>query len=92
MIEKELVLTNLHRLSQLFHRMSRGYHLSVSSAPELWGELKRDEETYRTLFKALGYQLHVDPRNFAWLQSEAENVRAITQKKQVAGAFVPVHF
>ena len=60
---------NLHKmplLSEVFSFLNSGKHLNRMADHRLWAELEREREAYETLFGALGYELRIDARGFAW--------------------------
>jgi|AntDeeMetagen192_2_1112575.scaffolds.fasta_scaffold05832_2 hypothetical protein len=63
-------LEKLPRLSELFRFFSAGKHLNRVSEPVLWAELEAQQSAYEALFSALGYELRVDARGFAWFQTQ----------------------
>ncbi len=66
-------LGSLNALSELFRRFNSGKHLNRVAEPALWMELERDQESYRALFSALGFDLRIEPRGYAWFHSDEAN-------------------
>jgi hypothetical protein len=56
-------------LAELFRLFLSGKHLNRISESALWAELEKQEESYRRLFAALGYDLRMDARGFAWFHA-----------------------
>jgi len=63
-------LQQLTQLTELFRLFNNGKHLNRVAEPALWAELEREQETYQALFNALGYELKIDARGFAWFHNE----------------------
>lgn len=59
-------LSKMDSLAELFQLFLAGKHLNRPSDPLLWKKLEEHEDSYRSLFAALGYELRIDPRGFAW--------------------------
>ena len=75
---------NLHKmplLSEVFSFLNSGKHLNRMADHRLWAELEREREAYETLFGALGYELRIDARGFAWFHFEdaSSNVSKTTR-------------
>ena len=56
-------LKEMTQLAPIFRELFKGYHLSRSE-PELYAQLSNFQDQYRTLFKALGFELVCDTRGF----------------------------
>ncbi|MHC5350527.1 condensin complex protein MksE [Pseudomonas sp. A46] len=56
-------------LTELFRLFLSGKHLNRVAEPALWAELEQQEAAYVSLFAALGYELRLDGRGFAWFHS-----------------------
>lgn len=67
-------LRHLSSLTPLYRKMRAGTHIGRLNEPDLWANLEANHEDYARLFSALGYQLGMDPRGFAWLDEEREAV------------------
>jgi hypothetical protein len=63
-------LDTLSALSELFGLLNSGKHLNRLQDHPLWSELEREEPQYKALFAALGFNLQVDQRGFAWLHEK----------------------
>ena len=85
---KSDLISNLPNLSALYRGLSQGHHLSITSSPDLWGELKREEPTYRSLFAALGYELHIDARDYAWFEVDQTSPQKKERSKHLALFFM----
>ena len=64
-----LPLAQMPALAELFRLFLAGKHLNRVAEPALWAELERQEASYVALFAALGYDLRIDARGFAWFHS-----------------------
>src|SRR4249920_1265848 len=58
-----LDLSELSQLAPIFRELFKGYHVSRRD-PELYAQLSNFQDQYRTLFKALGFELVCDARGF----------------------------
>jgi hypothetical protein len=56
-------------VGELFRLFLSGKQLNRPAEPALWAELEKHEAAYAGLFAALGYELRVDARGFAWFQA-----------------------
>jgi len=59
----QLDLSELSQLAPIFRELFKGYHVSRRD-PELYAQLSNFQDQYRTLFKALGFELICDTRGF----------------------------
>ena len=64
-----LDLSELSQLAPIFRELFKGYHIS-RAAPELYTQLSNQQDAYRALFKALGFELVCDPRGFYYFVPE----------------------
>ncbi len=64
-----LRLEDLSQLHGVFEALNSGRHLNRYQDPALWADLDEHREAYVALFEALGYQLRVDERGFAWFHT-----------------------
>jgi hypothetical protein len=62
-------LKELTQLAPIFRELFKGYHISRSN-PELYSQLAGQQDQYRGLFKALGYELTCDSRGFYYFVPE----------------------
>ncbi len=85
-----LALDKLPRLSELFRWFNNGKHLNRESEPVLWLELEQQETAYRELFTALGYDLRIDRRGFAWFHSEESSSNVNKSTHQLALLFMVI--
>ena len=67
------VLAPMPSLGELFRIFLSGKHLNRVAEPTLWAELEKQEACYVSLFEALGYELRLDARGFAWFHSTESN-------------------
>lgn len=62
-------LAQMPALAELFRLFLSGKHLNRVADPTLWAELEKQEASYVGLFTALGFELRLDARGFAWFHS-----------------------
>ena len=62
-------LKEMTQLAPIFRELFKGYHIS-RAAPELYTQLSNQQDTYRALFKSLGYELVCDSRGFYYFVPE----------------------
>lgn len=62
-------LAQMPSLAELFRLFLSGKHLNRMAEPTLWAELEKHEASYAGLFAALGFELRIDARGFAWFHS-----------------------
>lgn len=62
-------LTELSLLAPIFRELLKGFHISRRE-PELYAQLSNLQDAYRTLFKALGFELICDTRGFYYFVPE----------------------
>lgn len=80
----ETQLASLTVLGDLFSVFNGGKHLNRVAEPALWAELEREQENYQTLFSALGFELKVDQRGYAWFQIEEANGQVNKTSRRLA--------
>lgn len=80
----------LPHLADLFKLFNSGKHLNRLSEPQLWAELEQFQEAYVALFKALGFELCVDGRGFAWFHNEDVSPSVTGQSRQLALLFMVI--
>lgn len=62
-------LNELSQLAPIFRELFKGYHVSHRDA-ELYSQLSNQQDQYRALFKALGFELVCDSRGFYYFVPE----------------------
>src|SRR5690606_24091386 len=62
-------LKEMTQLAPIFRELFKGYHLSRSE-PEPYPQLSNLQDQYRSLFRALGFELVCDPRGFYYFVPE----------------------
>ena len=77
-------LESLGALSELFRLFNSGKHLNRVAEPALWAELERCQESYQAIFAALGFELKVEPRGYAWFHIEESGSQASKTSKRLA--------
>lgn len=80
----ETQLASLTALSELFSLLNGGKHLNRVAEPALWAELEREQASYQSLFSALGFELKVEPRGYAWFQIEDANGQVDKTSRRLA--------
>jgi len=83
-------LDRVPQLAELFRLFSNGRHLNRLSEPALWAELEREQASYQTLFGALGYELRIDGRGFAWFHTEEASSTVNKATRQLALLFMVI--
>lgn len=76
-----LDLQQLPNLAELFKRLNSGKHLNRLADASLWLELETCADSYHALFAALGYELRIDSRGFAWFHSDGAIVNTATRQQ-----------
>ncbi|MGS3152945.1 hypothetical protein ACB268_19535 [Aeromonas sanarellii] len=79
-----LHLASLTALSTLFQLFHCGKHLNRVAEPALWAELERDQDSYLALFSALGFELKIEPRGYAWFQIDEANGQVNKTSRRLA--------
>lgn len=77
-------------LAELFRLFLSGKHLNRMAEPALWAELEQQESTYTALFAALGYELRLDGRGFAWFQTQEASSSISKTSRQLALLFMVI--
>lgn len=88
MSESRIDLARLPSLAELFRLFNNGKHLNRQAEPALWVELEREQEAYRALFTALGYDLRIDGRGFAWFHTDEATSATNKATRQLALLFM----
>ena len=83
-------LESMPSLAELFRLFLSGKHLNRIAEPSLWAELEKQEEGYRSLFAALGYELRIDARGFAWFHAPQANSLIGKTSRQLALLFMVI--
>jgi hypothetical protein len=83
-------LQRLPHLAELFKLFNGGKHLNRLSDAALWAELEQEQEVYTVLFQALGYELCIDGRGFAWFHSDELSPTVSNQSRQLALLFMVI--
>lgn len=83
-------LESMPSLAELFRLFLSGKHLNRIAEPALWAELEKQEEVYRSLFAALGYELRLDARGFAWFHAPQANSLIGKTSRQLALLFMVI--
>lgn len=83
-------LDRLPSLDELFRWFNSGRHLNRQAEPALWVELENNLEAYQALFSALGYELRIDERGFAWFHAEEAGSNTSKTTRQLALLFMMI--
>lgn len=83
-------LAQMPALAELFRLFLSGKHLNRTAEPALWAELEKHEAPYTGLFAALGFELRVDARGFAWFHSTDANSNIGKTSRQLALLFMVI--
>ncbi len=84
------IATNLPNLAPLFRWLNRGRHLNRLAEPALWEELERNIDEYQAIFTALGYELRLDGRGFAWFHQDDGSTTTNKATRQLALLFMVI--
>lgn len=83
-------LANMPSLAELFRLFLSGKHLNRLAEPTLWAELEKQEADYSALFAALGYELRIDARGYAWFHTTEANSNIGKTSRQLALLFMVI--
>lgn len=83
-------LSQMPALAELFRLFLSGKHLNRVAEPALWAELEKYESSYVALFAALGFELRLDARGFAWFHSREANSQIGKISRQLALLFMVI--
>jgi hypothetical protein len=83
-------LAQMPALAELFRLFLSGKHLNRMAEPALWAELEQQETAYVGLFAALGYELRLDARGFAWFHSGEASSNIGKISRQLALLFMVI--
>lgn len=84
MTEQTINLGELTALPELFKDMIRGRHIGRLNDSALWNNLEEQADQYTRLFAALGMDLQIDPRGFAWLENPREDQPMSKRVREIA--------
>lgn len=84
------MLAQMPVLAELFRLFLSGKHLNRVTDPALWAELEKQETSYVGLFAALGFELRLDVRGFAWFYSADANSNIGKISRQLALLFMVI--
>lgn len=68
--------------------LNAGRHVNRLSEPVLWAELEREAAQYERVFGALGYELRIDGRGYAWFQTGEASSTVSKTTRQLALLFM----
>lgn len=77
-------LQKLPQLAELFRLFNAGKHLNHLIDAVLWVALEQQHAAYQQIFHALGYQLCVDPRGFAYFSTGEARPNVSKTSRQLA--------
>jgi len=83
-------LAQMPALAELFRIFLSGKHLNRMAEPALWAELEKHEASYVGLFAALGFELRLDARGFAWFHSTDASSNVGKISRQLALLFMVI--
>ena len=83
-------LAQMPALAELFRLFLSGKHLNRMAEPALWAELEQHEASYVGLFAALGFELRLDARGFAWFHNSEANSNIGKISRQLALLFMVI--
>lgn len=81
-------LNKLPQLRELFNVFNSGRHLNRAAEPALWAALEREAAQYEALFGALGYDLRIDGRGYAWFHTADASATVSKTTRQLALLFM----
>lgn len=81
-------LEELPQLAEIFRLLTNGRHLNRAAEPALWAELEQEQDSYELLFQALGYEMRVDARGFAWFHTGQGSATTSNTTRQLALLFM----
>lgn len=84
----QINLDNLPSLRKLYQQLLSGKHINRVAEPALWAELEREQAACTALFTALGYELRIDGRGFAWFHSNETNTTMTKRTRHLALLFL----
>lgn len=83
-----IALEQLPHIKELFAMLNAGRHVNRLSEPVLWAELEREAAQYERVFGALGYELRIDGRGYAWFQTGEASGTVSKATRQLALLFM----
>ncbi len=83
-----LYIHKLPHLREIFGFLTSGKHLNRLVDHMLWAELEKEQESYESLFGALGYSLRIDGRGFAWFHYDDASSNVSKTTRQLALLFM----
>lgn len=84
------IASNLPNLALLFRWFNRGRYLNRIAEPVLWEELERNLDDYMAIFTALGSELRLDGRGFAWFHQDDGSSTTNKATRQLALLFMVI--
>ena len=81
-------LQKLPTLKEMFAFLHGGKHINRLTDHQLWTALEKERDAYGALFKALGSNLKVDERGFAWFQIDESTSNVSKATRQLALLFM----
>ena len=83
-------LAQMPHLADLFRLFLSGKHLNRLAEPALWAELEQQQAAYDALFAALGFDLRLDARGFAWFHAAETSGNIGKHSRQLALLFMVI--
>ena len=81
-------LQKLPLLKDIFAFLNGGKNINRFTDHQLWAELERERDAYESIFRALGSNLKVDDRGFAWFQVDDATSNVSKATRQLALLFM----
>ncbi len=79
-----LDLKQLPHAKQLFKQLNSGTHLNRDHDHQLFVALEKHSEQYSELFKALGFELVINTRGYAYFKTKKANINTHKLTRQLA--------
>lgn len=82
-------LDKLPYLQEILTRLSKnGEHINRASNAVLWANLEQEQSAYEALFTALGFDLRIDQRGFAWFNTTDSSASSNQTTRRLALFFM----
>lgn len=82
-------LDKLPFLKEILTRLSKnGEHINRAADAVLWANIEQEQNAYEALFTALGYDLRIDQRGFAWFNTTDSSASSNLTTRRLALFFM----
>lgn len=82
-------LEKLPCLQEILSRLSKnGEHINRAADAVLWANLEQEQSAYEALFTALGFDLRIDQRGFAWFNTTESSASSNQTTRRLALFFM----